>query len=298
MKFLNHLLRIIVGLVFIFSGFAKLFPIQPFEIIFVDLGISNWIVAPFLARFVIAFEIFFGLCIIFNVWVKNIIYYLILGAMAVFTTYLIYILITKGNDADCGCFGSFLSLTPIQSIIKNVILIILLLIIKRRYHSYGLIKWLPVLFLAIAFTSTFLLNRVGLQNAQGIELNEKVDYSALPPLYKTNKKVDFTKGQKIVVFLSVSCPHCESAAYKLHYIETKHNVNNLYIVLGSKYEKNIQPFLDRTKISYPIIWMDNNDFFTYTGGKIPVFVYLEEGSLKKRWVGEYFKVEEIEELAK
>jgi hypothetical protein len=296
MNFLNHTLRIIVGLVFILSGLAKLFPIEPFEIIFVDLGVSNWLLAPFIARFVIAFEIFLGLSIVFNNWIKNIIYYVALYSLGIFTVYLIYLLITKGNNVDCGCFGSFLALTPIESIIKNVVLIIMLLLIKRDYHPSGILKWLPIFFLIIAFTSTFLLNRVGLQNAQGIELNEIVDYSELPPIYKTGEKIDFTQGDKIIAFLSVSCSHCESAAHKLTYLKEQHQIDNLYIVIGSKEEVNIQPFLDKTKLDFPLIWINNDSFFKYSGGRLPAFVYMEKGVLKKKWTGEFFKVEELEEV--
>lgn len=296
MKILNHILRIFVGLVFILSGLTKLFPIEPFEVIFVDLGVSNWLTAPFVARFVIAFEITLGLCIIFDVWLKNIIYKVTLGSLGIFTLYLIYLLITKGNDVDCGCFGSFLALTPIESIIKNVVLIILLLLIKRRHHNYGLVNWLIIPFLAIAFTSTFLLNKVGLQNASAIELNEEVDYSGLPNLYKTDEKIDFTKGKKVVAFLSYSCPHCESAAHKLAYLQSQYQIDNLYVVIASKHEKNIQVFLDKTKIDFPMMWFDDEEFYKYSGPKIPAFVYLEDGVLKKKWTGEFFKVEELEEV--
>lgn len=296
MKILNHILRIIVGLSFVLSGLAKLFPIEPFEIIFVDLGVSNWLYAPFIARFIIAFEITLGLCIIFDVWIKNIIYKVTLGSLAVFTAYLVYLLISKGNDVDCGCFGSFLALTPVESIIKNVVLIIILLLIKKRHFNYGLVNWLIIPFLAIAFLTTFLLNRVGLQNAQAIELNESVDYSGLPELYQTNTKVDFTEGKKIVAYLSYGCPHCESAAHKLAFLQTKYEIDNLYVVLGSKHEENIQVFLDNTKIDFPMMWIDDNDFFKYSGPVIPAFVYLEDGMLKKKWTGEFFKVEELEEV--
>lgn len=296
MKILNHILRILVGLIFILSGLAKLFPIEPFEIIFVDLGVSNWLVAPFVARFIIAFEITLGLCIIFDVWIKNIIYKITLSSLGVFTLYLIYLLIDKGNDVDCGCFGSFLALTPVESIIKNVVLIVLLLLIKRRHHSYGLVNWLIIPFLAIAFASTFLLNKVGLQNASAIELNEDIDYSGLPALYQSEERVDFTKGKKIVAFLSYSCSHCESAAHKLAYLQTKYDIDNLYVVLGSKKEENIKVFLEKTKIDFPMMWFNNEEFYKYSGPSIPAFVYLEDGVLKKKWTGEFFKVEELEKV--
>ncbi len=296
MNILNHITRILVGLVFILSGLTKLFPIEPFEIIFVDLGISNWLLAPFIARFIIAFEITLGLCIVFDLWLKNIVYKIALGSLGVFMAYLIYLLITKGNVADCGCFGSYLPMTPVESLIKNVVLVLMLLMIKRRHHQHGVVNWLIIPFLAIGFSSTFLLNRVGLQNVQAIEINEEVNYSVFPPLYQTGEQVDFSKGKKVVAFLSFGCPHCESAAHKLHYLQTKYEIDNLYVVLASKKEENIKVFLDRTKIDFPIVWFDSDVFFNYSGGNLPAFIYLEDGVLKKKWTGEFFKVEELEEV--
>ena len=93
MNLLNHIIRITVGLVFIISGLAKLYPIEPFEIVFVDLGISNWLFAPFIARFVIAFELFLGLSIVFDSWLKGVVYKLSLASLGLFTAYLIFLLI-------------------------------------------------------------------------------------------------------------------------------------------------------------------------------------------------------------
>ena len=103
-------------------------------------------------------------------------------------------------------------MTPFESILKNVVLILFLLFIKRRYHNRGVFLYLPILFLVLAFTSTFLLNRVGLHNLQGIEVNEKVDFTGFPALYQSNQKVDFSKGNKIVAFFSNSCSHCLNAS--------------------------------------------------------------------------------------
>lgn len=298
MKLLQHILRILVGLVFIISAVAKLYPIEPFEIIFIDIGISNWLLAPFIARFVISFEIFLGLSILFNIEFKNAIYYLAQSSLLLFTVYLVYILVVNGNAVDCGCFGEWISFTPIESIIKNVLLFVALLLIKKENYSKGLRWVLPILFLVIAFTSTFLLNRVGLQNVQGVEINEVLDLSKLPPLYQSNKKVNFNEGKKIIAFLSVACKHCKSAAYKLAYLKKEKKNSNLILVVGSKKEENLQPFFDDTGVDAPFIWMNDDAFFKYSGGSLPAFVYVEDGVLKKKWTGTFFKVEELEELLK
>ena len=101
-----------------------------------------------------------------------------------------------------------------------------------------------------------------------------------------------------MAFLSHACSQCESVAHKLAYLQTQYDVSNFYVVLSSKHERNIQVFLDKTKIDFPLIWMDNDDFFKYSGPRLPNIVYLEDGVLKKRWIGEFFKVEELEEVLK
>lgn len=292
MGIVNHVLRVAVGLVFILSGLAKLYPIEPFEIIFVDFGITNWLAASIVARLVITFEIFLGLSIIFNFWVKNIIYYLTQGVLVFFTIYLLFLLITEGNDVDCGCFGSFLALTPIQSIIKNLILIVILLFVKRNYHSFGL-KFMPIIFIAIAAITTFSLNTVGLHNLQGVEVNEKIDYSELPSLYSSKEKVDFSEGNKMVAFVTWTCPHCKNAARKFVSLNNQKKISNLYFVVGSKKEPGLLEFKKETKHDFPTIWMKDDEFFKYSGGRLPAIVYLENGVIKKKWFGDLFDVEDI-----
>lgn len=289
---MNSILRIIIGVVFIVSGVAKLFPIEPLEIIFVDLGITNWYAASIIARLIIVVEIFLGLSIIFNVWVKNIIYYLTQGVLILFTVYLVYLLISQGNDVDCGCFGSLIALTPVQSIIKNVLLIVGLLFVKRRYYSTGL-WWLPILFTIIATVSTFALNRIGLHNLQGVDVNEKVDFSGLPALYQTNEKVDFSKGKKMVAFFTWTCPHCINASRKFVALNKQEKIKNLYVVLGSRKEDGLLEFIDKTKCDFPTIWMNDDEFFKYSGGRLPAIVYIEDGVIKKKWFGDLFDVDEM-----
>lgn len=292
MGILNHILRIVVGLVFVISGFAKLYPIEPFEIVFVDLGVANFFFAPFIARSVIVFEVFLGLSIISNVWLKNLIYNLTQGSLVFFSLYLIYLLITQGNDVDCGCFGSLLALTPIQSLIKNVCLMVMLLFVNRRYYSKGL-WWLPILFFITASITTFTLNKVGIHNLQGIEVNEKVDFSELPTLYKTDKKVNFSEGKKMVAFVTWTCPHCINATRKFVSLNKQQEFNNLYLVVGSKKEPGLIEFKDKTKHNFPTIWMKDDEFFKYSGGRLPAIVYIEDGVIKKKWFGDLFDVDEM-----
>jgi len=294
MRYLYHILRILVGLAFIVSAIAKLYPIEPFENTFIELGVSNWLFAPFLARLVIALELFLGLAIILNLWLKNKVYYLAHGVLAFFTAYLVFLLVTKGNDVDCGCFGSLVVLSPGISIAKNFAMIIALLFIPRQYHMNGnVVKIGFGLILILSITLPLALNPIGVHNMQGVEVNHKVDLTGLPPFYKTNQSVDFSQGKKVVAFLSYKCKHCINATKKLVLLDKKQKINNLYLVIGSKREEGLTKFIEEIKPEFPIIWMSGNDFFKYSGGRLPAIFYIENGVMKKKWFGDRFDVDDI-----
>ncbi|HEX7415479.1 MAG TPA: MauE/DoxX family redox-associated membrane protein, partial [Bacteroidia bacterium] len=74
----------LMGGVFIFSAYTKLYPIEPFEYTFVDLGISNWQMAPFIARLLIAFEFLIGVLLVLNIALKRFTYKLGIITLLVF----------------------------------------------------------------------------------------------------------------------------------------------------------------------------------------------------------------------
>ena len=59
-----------MGMVFLYSGYTKLYPIEPFELTFVDLGIGGWRLAPFIARFMIGLEFMIGLLLMLSLYIK------------------------------------------------------------------------------------------------------------------------------------------------------------------------------------------------------------------------------------
>ena len=73
----------------------------------------------------------------------------------------------------------------------------------------------------------------------------------------------------------------------------KQKINNLYLVVGSKEEKGLTEFLEKTKPNFPIIWMNEDSFFNYSGGRLPAIVYIEDGVMKKKWTGDLFDVDDI-----
>lgn len=114
-------LRILIALLFVASAIMKLYPIQAFEKQLVDLGITNWCLAPLLARGIIAFELFLGIGFLQNHFFKKFIIPLTVGMLVAFIAHLSIQIYQTGNTGNCGCMGQIVPMTPLEAIIKNVI---------------------------------------------------------------------------------------------------------------------------------------------------------------------------------
>lgn len=129
-------LRIIVALLFIVSAVAKLskshvldspyFAISTFELKQLEpLGFSQAI-APYFSRILIGIELALGLLLLQRNFLKRFIIPVTVLMLSVFIVHLVYLVATNGNTGNCGCFGELIPMTPVESIIKNIIAIGLL----------------------------------------------------------------------------------------------------------------------------------------------------------------------------
>lgn len=148
--------RVIIAFLFVFSAVSKLYPIEAFEKQLVDLKITNWCVAPILARSIIAWELFLGFSFLQNHFLKKFIIPLTVGLLVAFCIHLGYQIYLYGNEGNCGCMGQVIPMTPLQAIIKNIIALVLIGFIyvstpnkKNSLHRY------PTIILTICFVFIF-----------------------------------------------------------------------------------------------------------------------------------------------
>ena len=140
MKVLVNAARILVGVLFIFSGLVKAND---------PLGLSYkmqeffdvWAQNPSLAHFMhwldnyalpfsiimITLEIIVGIGILLGIWKRF--FSLLLLLLIIFFSFLTGYAVLSGKIATCGCFGDCIPLTALQSFIKDLILFALILFI-------------------------------------------------------------------------------------------------------------------------------------------------------------------------
>lgn len=159
MKLLSQLCRVLVGVLFIFSGLIKAndplgfsYKLDEYFSVFgtefmIPLSLS-------LAIFICAYEIIFGLMLLLGSRITITVWALFL--MIVFFTFLTFYSAYYDKVKECGCFGDFLHLTPWQSFYKDValLLMILVLLVGKRYiyplFSSGIEKF----FIALSVVSS------------------------------------------------------------------------------------------------------------------------------------------------
>ncbi len=299
-KIFFFLLCSFMGLVFIYSGYTKLEPIEPFEYTFVDLGLGGWRLAPFIARFMIGLEFFIGFLLITGLYIRRFTVKLTVASLIMFCIYLIFVIMTTGNNGNCGCFGTAISMTPLQALIKNAIMLVVCFVIYKYYDgfNYGKVgKWAIGILFITAFAMPHILNYVDMNYSEAyltkkedqfkLELDSVYAHAKMHTPPKT-----LSKGKHIIAFMSMTCPHCRIAAKKLRLIKEKNPAISIYFVLNGDYNK-IQPFFNDTKarnIDYCIL---NGKTFVYLAGLDLPVIYMVNNSVVENYVN-YMQLDQSE----
>lgn len=148
MKIIFELARYSVGALFIFSGAIKVNdPIgtgiklqEYFEVFAYDFAPFFEIFVPaalFLAVFLSVIEVVLGIALIIGFKMPRTSWALLL--MIIFFTFLTFYSAYFNKVTDCGCFGDAIKLTPWQSFIKDIILLVLIIVIfinRKNYSSW------------------------------------------------------------------------------------------------------------------------------------------------------------------
>lgn len=141
---IKNILRIIIALIFIASGFVKAVDAVGFSFKLEEYFSPSVFNIPFLesqaliiAVIVVAFELIFGFFLLIKSNLKFTLSMLI--ALCVFFAFLTFYSAYFNVVTDCGCFGDAMKLEPWQSFWKDIILLAGLLIIyflyKNEFHE-------------------------------------------------------------------------------------------------------------------------------------------------------------------
>lgn len=275
----------LMGLVFLYSGYTKLQPVEPFEYTFVDLGFG-WRMAPLVARFMIGLEFLIGFLLIFSLFIRRFTIPLTVITLLVFCVYLVIMLLKNGNNGNCGCFGTALVMTPRQALLKNGLMLVACACIYWFYEGfrYGRAgRWLMGLTVASAFVLPYILNPLDYNYSEAYLNRPEENFTLeLDSLYRNatihTPPPSLSKGKHIVAFMSLTCPHCRIAAKKMRLIKERNPAIPLYFVLNGD-SANFRPFFEDTKSDHIPYCQLNGRSFVYLAGLSMPRIYMVHNSV-------------------
>ncbi len=239
--------RILISVLFLLSAVAKLYPTPMYGItkIFeegqlIPMGFPESL-APYFSRFIIGAEIFLGLTILFNNYLKRIILPLSIIMISIFSIHLSTQIFS--NTENCGCFGELIPMTPLEALVKNIITLIILAFIylnsddnKKKFNN------LVVLFLLI---STFMFAFLPISSQSK---NSSGDFIS----YVKNQDFKNIQERKILCLFDAGCDHCQDVAKSLDSLATLDpNFPEIYIIFSDAESYNISSFFKNVGKEYP-----------------------------------------------
>ena len=279
MKLLSKILQLLLGVTFLFSAYTKAVGPGFFEITLMDQGIApDRDIAGYMARFFIGLEFALGVLMLFPYYVKQLMgfTFLLLGG---FTVHLIY-LWSIGDTENCGCFGEMISMTPEQSIIKNLIMLAVAFAVFKTAELKKIKKIIP-----IGFSATIIMSMWAFLPMPNHEDFPFENFTHFEP----KGRVDLSAGENLVAVFNLDCEHCQEAATELGELERKHdNFPELYVLFFQEGATTVEGFESITQSSFPYDFIDVNTFFDLIGDSPPRIYYLKDGTVAEIWDTDFF----------
>lgn len=274
MAHLRSLLQIFLAATFLFSAYTKAIAPGFFEVLIEQQGlVPNRLYGAWATRATIALEVWLGLGLLLSVFTRALLQ-ISFGLLVVFSVHLCYLIII-GETGNCGCFGEMISMSPLASLGKNVVLLMVNgFLLRYKYKGNKKSGWiwalLPALFAAAVFVWPI-----------STEPDEVV---AKFPVFEETSEIDFTTGEYLVAVLNLSCEHCQEAAQEL--AELQRNGVALPKVVALFFEEGdttVKQFNAKTNADFPYQMIGVNTFFDLIGSAPPRVYWIKNGEVNQFW---------------
>ena len=254
-------LRILLATVFVVSAVAKLFAIDDFELYIFSYGFFSLNVSYLVARLCIAAEFLIGLFIALGWWARwvNLLTLLMLLAFSLFLCYAAII----GRTDSCQCFGRMADLNPVQSLLKNAVLIGLTLVYSRLFRISGFPSKskiiLSIVFVVGVLVAVFCIS-VPDNWIFGRE-EGRYDRALLEASIASDGALagqGLGEGHHLVAFVTPGCPYCRMTREKITSIASRNHLDTARIHYFEPQDLPEDLFLQITYGQRPLVLLLDN----------------------------------------
>ena len=285
--YINLVLRIVVGLVFMASAVLKYLTVDSFDMYVYEHQLFGYIATETLTRCLIAAEFCLGVFMIAGIFLRFT-KYTMLAFLVAFTAYLLlqpYLFDVDGEN--CHCFGDFFSLGRWQSVLKNIVLIVLAIPINPALPWH--FRWPKTGFATAAVLSlaaVFSLITPSYIDQALYGKDVTIDGELLrTTMLDTEGGEALLQGRKVVCLYSTSCGYCRKAAKKVHIAMGNAHIDadDVRIVFWhTNPDKPVEEFFEKSGVP-PLQYVEipTATFLEITQGSMPVIAFVDNGDVKE-----------------
>jgi uncharacterized membrane protein YphA (DoxX/SURF4 family) len=286
--------RILLGAVFMLSSIAKLSSMEGFELYIFSFSFAPFDLCSLAARFVVIAEFILGAFLLLRIFIRpvNLITAISLAGFSVFLLWRVI----SGDEESCHCMGDLVDMNPVQSLIKNIILAILLVLgWKSAPKVYKYPKLLPISVITLVSIAVFMMSPPDFYFRNSSESND-LSAEAFRPV---TDSLNLSEGRRIVCFYSATCEHCRHCASKMAGIIRRHDIavdsvsvifmqthENQDSVVTEFYRNNGEGLELRYSTLHPYT------FLPLTNGAMPIVILMDEGEPVREY--DYISIDEKE----
>jgi uncharacterized membrane protein YphA (DoxX/SURF4 family) len=266
------LLRIILSVVFIVSAYSKLIVPGLIEIILIDHGIAaSREIAGYYTRFLIGLELCIGILFLLPYYIKRITIPLTVTVTVLFSIYLIYTGFILGETQNCGCFGEMFKMSPTESLIKNIIILIIVFVLYSIVQEKKKGLFINIIVLIFSLGIVFVASPLK-------EKSESI-FSRFTN-FNNGERADLLNGKKLIAVFDPDCEHCQESVEEIKKLKDEKIVlPDLYILFLNESGSTPEMFFEKTEIYAPYHGITINEFFDLIGNSPPRYYLLEEGKI-------------------
>lgn len=269
-------------MLFVLSAVLKTVDIDPFEIYVYSYHFFSFNGSCIVARLAIILELALGIGLIINFFHKLMWWGGALMLLA-YSGLMVYALAMGRND-NCHCFGEILQFNPTQTLLKNLVLLLLFVPLYNMKGWSFVGQWFALVGMAlVCFAAVFLVSppdALSYKSDSDQALHRSLFEEALDDAPLSEMRLD--EGKKVVCLFSTNCHYCKMAARKFSLMQRYYGFPEqdvVYVFVGK--EEDVRAFFNESESpAYPyVVYEDVRRLLQINDGKFPTVVLLEDGAV-------------------
>jgi hypothetical protein len=289
MKIITNILRSILAILTFLLGYCMLQTLDFSETALVDNGWSTWMVAPYIIRIVSGLFMFSGLILVLGLNQSKKMLLWPFGLFLFSTFFQCSIIWQIELDRCYICLREIIQWNIYQGIVFGGIgLLLTILLYNLPQVSFNWKFRFPIMFVLFltSVSFPFVLNYPAswavygesefeeIQRPMQLERLDTIvtlkEYGQLPK--------NLNEGKQLIAFVTLTCPYCKRAAYRLHVLKKKYPLAPITIITSGD-TADWDLFMRRSKIeNVPHALMNHRVFAELSEGSVPKLFLIDEGT--------------------